>query len=224
MNIGGYMPFSLSDYPGCPAAIVFTQGCNFRCPFCHNDALIEIKAGSIPATEVLSSLVNRRKFLQGVVISGGEPCLQNAIESFCASIKEMGLRVKLDTNGSRPDVLIRLINADYVDYVAMDVKAPPDRYHVLSGVEVHWNTIEESIRVLAASGIPHHFRTTNVTALLSAEDIDEIVGHLPLGSKHILQDFRRELAHDPRLRDQSAQNEVCTSPGQYHETETSCVN
>jgi len=213
MNIGGYLPFSLSDYPGCPAAIVFTQGCNFRCPFCHNNALIEIKAGSIPATEVLSSLANRRKFLQGVVISGGEPCLQNGIEDFCASVKELGLRVKLDTNGSRPDVLIRLINAGCVDYVAMDVKAPPGRYHVLSGIEVNWNTMEESMRALTASGIPHHFRTTNVTPLLSLKDIGEIVGHLPLGSKHVLQEFRRELARDSWLRTRSAQNEVCELPG-----------
>jgi pyruvate formate lyase activating enzyme len=200
MEIGGFEPFSLCDFPSRPAAVVFTQGCNFRCPFCHNGELLALKAGTIPAAEVLDRLAQRRGLLQGVVVSGGEPCLQADLAEFCASVKAMGLAVKLDTNGSRPAVLADLLARRLVDYVAMDVKAPPRLYANLAGAPVEWNLIAESIRILAASGVPHQFRTTVVGPLLGDEDLDEIASLLPPGSRHVRQQSRAELARDSHLR------------------------
>jgi pyruvate formate lyase activating enzyme len=200
MTIGGFMPFSLSDFPGLPAAVVFTQGCNFRCPFCHNGGLLGDKPGAIAVGEILDSLRERRRFVQGVVISGGEPCLQSTLPGFCSAVKDLGLRVKLDTNGSRPVLLERLLRTGWVDYVAMDVKAPPHRYAELAGADVEWRTIRRSMDIIAGSGVQHHFRTTVVTPLLTDRDIDAIRRLLPPGSNHVLQEFRPELALDPALR------------------------
>jgi pyruvate formate lyase activating enzyme len=199
VEIGGFEPFSLCDFPSRPAAVVFTQGCNFRCPFCHNGGLLALKAGSIPTVEVLDRLAGRRGLLQGVVVSGGEPCLQADLAAFCTSVKALGLAVKLDTNGSRPSVLADLLARRLVDYVAMDIKAPPHLYAKLAGVAVEWDLIAESIRILAASGVPHQFRTTVVKPLLNDADLDEIASLLPPGSRHVRQQFRAELARDSRL-------------------------
>ncbi|MEN6575673.1 MAG: anaerobic ribonucleoside-triphosphate reductase activating protein [Phycisphaerales bacterium] len=200
MEIGGFEPFSLCDFPSRPAAVVFTQGCNFRCPFCHNGSLLAMRPGLIPQREILDRLSRRRGLLPGVVVSGGEPCLQSGLAAFCASVKRLRLAVKLDTNGSRPSVLRELLAEGLIDYVAMDVKAPPRLYARLAGVEVDWSVIEESIGVLAACKIPHHFRTTVVPSLLSEKDLEEIVSLLPASAKHVRQDFRADLARDPALR------------------------
>lgn len=203
MEIGGFEPFSLCDFPSRPAAVVFAQGCNFRCPFCHNGGLLALKTGAISSAEVLDRLARRWGRLQGVVVSGGEPCLQPDLAEFCASVKALGLAVKLDTNGSRPSVLADLLSRQLVDYVAMDVKAPPRRYAKLAGVAVKWDLIAESIRILGASGVPHQFRTTMVTPLLSDADLDEIAGLLPPSSRHVRQEFRPDLARDALLRCES---------------------
>jgi pyruvate formate lyase activating enzyme len=200
MQIGGFVPFSLCDFPSRPAAVVFAQGCNFRCPFCHNGGLLAMTNGSIPQAEVLDRLARRRDLLHGVVVSGGEPCLQPDLAAFCASVKALGLAVKLDTNGSRPSVLRDLLTRCLIDYVAMDVKAPPHLYAKLAGVDVEWGVIEDSIRVLAASGVPHQFRTTVVETLLSNEDLEEIASLLPPGAGLVRQEFRPDLARDPLLR------------------------
>jgi len=194
------VPFSLCDFPSRSAAVVFTQGCNFRCPFCHNGGLLAMTDGLIPDAEVLDRLARRRDLLQGVVVSGGEPCLQPDLAAFCASVKALGLAVKLDTNGSRPSVLRELLARHLVDYVAMDVKAPPHLYAKVAGVDVGWGVIEESIRVLAASGVPHQFRTTVVKALLNDDDVEEIASLLPAGDRLVRQEFRPDLARDPSLR------------------------
>lgn len=200
MQIGGYVPLSLCDFPSRPAAVVFSQGCNFRCPFCHNGGLLAMEAGSIPAKEVLDRLARRRGLLEGVVVSGGEPCLQPDLAAFCASVKSLPLAVKLDTNGSRPSVLDDLLARRLVDFVAMDIKAPPRLYAKLAGVDVEWGVIAESIRILAAFDVPHQFRTTVVGPLLSDEDLGEIVSLLPRGARHVRQEFRADLARDPLLR------------------------
>jgi pyruvate formate lyase activating enzyme len=194
------VPFSLCDFPSRPAAVVFAQGCNFRCPFCHNGGLLAMTDGSIPQAEVLDRLARRRDLLHGVVVSGGEPCLQPDLAAFCASVKALGLAVKLDTNGSRPSVLRDLLARRLVDYVAMDVKAPPHLYAKLTGVDVEWNVIEQSIRILAASGVPHQFRTTVVGAFLNNEDLEQIANLLPPNERLVRQEFRPDLARDPSLR------------------------
>jgi len=200
VEIGGFEPFSLCDFPSRPAAVVFSQGCNFRCPFCHNAGLLAMRSGSIPQRDVRERLSRRRGLLSGVVVGGGEPCLQADLAEFCDSVKSLGFAVKLDTNGSRPSVLRELLAQGLVDYVAMDVKAPPHLYATLAGVELDWSVIEESMGVLAASSVPHHFRTTVVPSLLSEGDLDEIVSLLPAGARHVRQKFRADLARDPTLQ------------------------
>jgi pyruvate formate lyase activating enzyme len=203
LKIGGFQAFSLSDYPGNAAAIVFTQGCNFRCPFCHNGSLIpsDVPGGAcIPEQKIVRHLERRRSLLDGVVVTGGEPTIQADLLRFLRLIRGMGYALKLDTNGSRPDVLRRLLDENLVDYIAMDVKAPPDRYDSLTGVSVSMRGVRESIRLIGRSGIRHEFRTTIVRPLLSDRDIMLIREMLPSRSPHILQDFYPEHAYDQTLR------------------------
>lgn len=204
MKIGGYVPVSLCDYPGRVSAVVFTQGCNFRCPFCHNGHLL----ATTPAAdarlweepEVLARLAERRNRLGGVVVSGGEPTLQPDLADFIRRVRSLGLAVKLDTNGSRPQVLADLLAAGLLDYVAMDIKAPWARYTRLTRVSRMAVAVRRSVRILSASGVPHEFRTTRVEALLSAADCAALTEQLPPGSRHKWQIFRPEHALDPALR------------------------
>ncbi len=203
MKIAGLQPVSLCDYPGRVAAVVFTQGCNFCCGFCHNGSLIPLDAAGhalIPQAEVLDFLARRASVLDGVVISGGEPTLQADLADFIAQVRALRMPVKLDTNGSRPDVLRTLLERRLVDFVAMDVKAPPDKYPLLAGVKASIGRIQESIALIAASGIEHEFRTTFVQPLLQALDLEEIRTALPAGSVHRVQPFVPELAADPGLQ------------------------
>ncbi len=203
MNIGGYMPMTLSDYPGHVASVVFTQGCNFRCPFCHNGALIPIhpaRAILMPEDEVLANLEKRKTLLQGVVITGGEPTLQPDLADFSRKIHEFGLKVKLDTNGSRPEMLEALIEEGLLDYVAMDVKAPYGYYDVMSGVPVSESHIRESIRLISESGVDHLFRTTLVPEMLNAEHMRALREMIPVGSFHVEQELQREEILDPKLQ------------------------
>lgn len=204
MRIGGYQPFTLTDYPGRIAAIVFTQGCNFRCPFCHNGALIPYAAAPetlISEGEVLARLAQRRNRLDGVVVTGGEPTLQTRLTEFLYRLKGMGYLVKLDTNGSNPGVLAALIEQELVDYIAMDVKAPLEHYGRLTGVPMRTREIEESIALLTWSGVEHEFRTTFVEPLMTEQDLRAIRAMLPSHARHRVQTFRPELALDPDLRE-----------------------
>lgn len=201
MLIGGFLPLSLCDYPGKMAAVVFTQGCNFRCPYCHNGALLTAHSETaIAVSDVLASLHSRRKFLDGVVISGGEPTLHADLADFLVAVRSMGYAVKLDTNGSRPKVLRDLFDRKLLDFVAMDVKAPLSRYEVLAGIAVETSVICESIDLIAESGVRHQFRTTNVLPLLASEDLAAVRAMIPARSSYSLQSFRSETALDPSLR------------------------
>jgi pyruvate formate lyase activating enzyme len=203
MQIAGFLPFTLSDYPGCAAAMVFTQGCNFQCPFCHNGGLIAAEEANImPEKAVLDRLRKRMGQLRGVVVSGGEPTIQPDLADFLQQLKAMHYQVKLDTNGSRPEVLANLIEQELVDYIAMDVKAPLEQYERLAGVEVAVRELEESIALIAWSGLPHHFRTTHVPTLLSQAQLRDIQAMLPSKSPHVTQTFIPENAWDPQLRNE----------------------
>ncbi len=207
MRFGGFQPFSLSDYPGHVAAIAFAQGCNFRCPFCHNGdllAAIPSEKNLYPESEILRTLERRMGQLEGLVMSGGEPTLQEDLPRFLATVKGLGYRVKLDTNGSRPDVLAQLFAQDLVDYVAMDIKAPLAKYNRLSGVAVDTSAIEESIALITWSKLPHHFRTTAVGPLLSDSDMHAIAAMTPKDSELVVQPFDPENALDPALRTEAA--------------------
>ena len=205
MKIGGLNKFSLSDFPGRVAAVVFTQGCNFRCPYCHNGSLVPRNTQNhslIPEERLLQFLKAHRDQLDGVVISGGEPTIQADLFSFIQRLKAEGFLVKLDTNGSRPHVLHQLLKGKLLDYMAMDIKAPLDIYDRLSGVRTPINRIRESIELIARSNVAHEFRTTVVEPLLSPEDVESIKKLVPPGSAYRLQKFCPEHTLDPLLRKQ----------------------
>ncbi|KAF0189731.1 MAG: pyruvate formate lyase activating [Desulfobulbaceae bacterium] len=191
MQIGGFHPASFNNYPGKVAAVVFTQGCNFCCPFCHNAGLIGFDPSSnFSEQDILARLAQRRGKLTGVVISGGEPTLQRDLLSFCRCLGEMGFAVKIDTNGSMPEMLVELIAAKVVDYIAMDLKAPLSKYDRLAGVATDTKAIRRSASLISESGLPHHFRTTAVESLLSCQDLADIRKLIPAGSSYIVQQFR----------------------------------
>jgi pyruvate formate lyase activating enzyme len=173
MKIGGLQKTSLIDYPGRISAIVFTQGCNFRCPYCHNPELVDpTKYGPVlPEAEVLSFLERRRGKLEAVTVTGGEPTLHADLEEFLQQIKKMGYLVKVDTNGSNPAMLEGLIRGRCVDYLAMDLKGPLHKYRQITNTEVDAAKILRSIELIASSGIDHEFRTTVVRSQLDQEDL-----------------------------------------------------
>ncbi len=193
MQIHGLNKTTLLDYPEHVAATVFTGGCNFRCPFCHNSGLV-LNPGSlnqIPEAEVLAYLHKRKGILEGVCITGGEPTLQPDLAEFIGKIKSMGYLVKLDTNGYRPKVLRDLLNCELLDYIAMDIKACRENYAVAAGVPgLDVAIIAESIEIIKNSGIPYEFRTTVVQGIHNVEEFEEI-GKWLMGSRaYYLQAFR----------------------------------
>lgn len=164
MRIVGLQKMTLLDYPGKVACTVFLGGCNFRCPFCHNGGLLDGDAPEVmTASELLNFLKGRRGLLDGVCITGGEPTLSPQLPQLLTDIKALGFDVKLDTNGSRPKVLKQLVEAQLVDYVAMDVKNCPDRYAATVGLScAPLEDLEESLRFLMKSGVDYELRTTVV--------------------------------------------------------------
>ncbi|HUL23866.1 MAG TPA: anaerobic ribonucleoside-triphosphate reductase activating protein [Thermodesulfobacteriota bacterium] len=189
MLIGGLQRSSLIDYPGMISAVVFTQGCNFRCPYCHNPELVYPDAYRIPIPEndVLLFLERRARLLDGVVISGGEALLQRDLRRFLKRIKAAGYPVKLDTNGSLPDVLSAVIRERLVDYIAMDIKAPFRKYEAVAGAQVDTDAVRESIRIIVESGVKYQFRTTKVNILLDDQDIEEIREYIGNEACHVVQ-------------------------------------
>lgn len=175
MLIAGWQKMTLIDYPDKIASIIFTQGCNLECFYCHNSGLIDNdkKNSEVDETKIFEYLNARRKFIDGVVVTGGEPTLQNDLKLFLNKIKRMGLLVKLDTNGTKPNVLSSLIKEQLVDYVAMDVKAPIDKYHKICGDKLDYSCIRESISIIKKSGIAHEFRTT-LAKMLNVNDVKRI--------------------------------------------------
>ncbi|MDR2198951.1 MAG: anaerobic ribonucleoside-triphosphate reductase activating protein [Deltaproteobacteria bacterium] len=160
MRVGGLVKLSTLDYPGRVSAVVFSQSCNFRCPYCHNPGLVRPFGELLDEAGVVAFLKSRASLLDGVVISGGEPTILEDLASFIKMVKELGFRVKLDTNGSRPGVLASLLEKSLVDYVAMDLKSDPQNYPEALAPASESGGVEESIAVLKKSGLPHEFRTT----------------------------------------------------------------
>lgn len=192
MKIGGIQKTSLLDYPDTISAIIWTIGCNFRCPFCYNKDLVFGRVVTISEEEVLSFLEKRKGMLEGLVISGGEPLLQDDIVSFAEKVKKMGYLIKIDTNGMYPEMLKELIDRKLVDYIAMDVKAPKNKYDSLSGVKVDIKKIEKSIEMIRSSLINYEFKTTFASNLLTREDIVEIAKWLKGSKRFYLQQFNNE--------------------------------
>lgn len=191
MKICGFQKLTLLDYPGKTAATVFLGGCNFRCPFCHNGDLVltHNSMDEIKREEVLNFLSKRKGLLDGVCVTGGEPLLWQDTGDFLKEIKELGFLLKLDTNGYFPDRLKSV--AEYLDYIAMDIKNSPHAYCTTAGLEsLDIREIEESVDFIKTSGIDHEFRTTVVKGLHTEEDMEEIGKWLKGENKYFLQPYR----------------------------------
>ncbi len=175
MKIGGFIKSSMIDFPGKISCVVFTCGCNFCCPFCHNASLIQLvgekEDTGFDAESVLSFLEKRKGLLDGVVITGGEPTLQKDIVAFCKQVKALGFPIKMDTNGSRPYVITELIDSGAVDYLAMDIKALPSRYVPEIAKKIDPSVIYDSIELIMKSGIDYEFRTTCVKPFVDEQMI-----------------------------------------------------
>ncbi|HOH46341.1 MAG TPA: anaerobic ribonucleoside-triphosphate reductase activating protein [Candidatus Cloacimonadota bacterium] len=184
--------FSLLDYPGKLSAIVFTQGCNFRCPYCHNPGLVDPArfSESIPEEEVLDFLKKRVGKLNALTVTGGEPLLQPDLEDFLKAVKELGYLIKLDTNGSFPAQLKSIIDQGLTDYIAMDIKAPLDLYSLVVQVELDSSAIIESMDLIRSSSIPYEFRTTLFDKVLLSEDVERLKLMLKSGDVYYLQECR----------------------------------
>jgi len=192
MVIAGLQKFSLSDFPGVISAIVFTQGCGFRCPYCHNPELVDPSrfAPEIPLNEVRNFLRSRMGQLQGVVVTGGEPTIHTDLPDFLSELKGMSFAVKLDTNGTNPRMLQRLVDDGVVDYIAMDIKAPLALYPEIAGAPFESADLLQSIALIRHSGLPHEFRTTFVESILSVEDLFETARLVKGCQKYAIQRFR----------------------------------
>ncbi len=191
MLIGGFQKVSLIDYPGKMCAIIFTQGCNFRCPYCHNPELVkpELFGKTIPEREIFSFLEGRKEKLDAVEITGGEPTLQSDLLSFIKKVKNKGFLIKLDSNGTNPEVLEKAIKKELVDYLAMDIKAPLEKYRKVVNVDVDIEKIKASIGLIMNSGLDYEFRTTIVKSLLTKDDIIKIGKLIKGADNYFLQKF-----------------------------------
>ncbi|MBO5955822.1 MAG: anaerobic ribonucleoside-triphosphate reductase activating protein [Clostridia bacterium] len=192
MKIGGLMKLTLLDYPGVIACTVFIEGCNFRCPFCHNSGMVFSESpDEIAEDEFFEFLRKRQGVLEGVCVTGGEPLISPEIFGFLEKIKGLGYKVKLDTNGSFPERLKKIVEMNLCDYVAMDIKNSPEKYSITSGNDaVSFETVKQSIEFLKASGIQHEFRTTVVKDFHTKADVAQIAELLGENEKYFIQPFR----------------------------------
>lgn len=191
MKINGFQKMTLLDFPGKVACTIFTAGCNFRCGFCHNAALVTHinDDDSFSEEEILAYLSKRQGLLEGVCITGGEPLMQSGIEEFLRKVKELGYLVKLDTNGSFPKKLKSIVADGLVDYVAMDIKNSREKYNLTADCKVNLADIEESIAFLMSGAVDYEFRTTVVKEYHNAEDIKAIGEWIKGAQKYFLQNF-----------------------------------
>ena len=192
MNFNGFQKLTLLDYPGKVACTLFTAGCNLRCPFCHNASLVtHIDNMNIyKKEEILSYLKKRQGILEGVCISGGEPLLQPDIEEFICEVKELGYKVKLDTNGFYPDKLISLVNKGLIDYVAVDFKNTYKKYPLTTGIEnIDVSPFKKTVEFLLSGKVDYEFRTTLVKGIHETQDIVEIAKTIKGAPRYFLQSF-----------------------------------
>jgi len=203
MQIGGLQKLTLIDFPGRISTTVFLTGCNFRCPFCYSSELVlpeKIKnQPKISEKEFFKFLKERKKLIEGVVLCGGEPTTSKRLIPLIKKIKKMGFSVKLDTNGSDPALLKKLIDKKLIDYVAMDIKAPKEKYSEVAGTKVDVKKIQKSIDILKEGKIDYEFRTTVVPTIHTKEDILKIARWISPAKKYFLQNFRPEKTIDPKF-------------------------
>lgn len=203
MQIGGLQKVTLIDYPGKIACTVFLIGCNFRCPWCYSSELVvpeKIKKQlKITEKDFFEFLKEKKGLLEGVVICGGEPTMQKDLLKFIRKIKKLGYFVKLDTNGSNPEMLKSLIDKKLIDYVAMDIKAPKEKYLEATNIKVDVKKIQKSIDILKAGKVDYEFRSTIVPTLHKKEDILKMAKWIRGAKRYYLQNFRPEKTIDPKF-------------------------
>mgnify|MGYP001806524019 CR=1 FL=1 len=205
MLIGGLEKLTLLDYPNNLAAIIFTQSCNFRCHFCYNPMLVWPRNSEAPdekdkdkgypliqEDDLFLFLQERQGKLDGVVISGGEPTLHADLPEFIQKIKKLGYLVKLDSNGTNPKMLQSLIKDKLIDYIAMDIKAPWEKYEAVVGVTVNLENLQKSVKIIMDSGLPYEFRTTLVPDLHNKEDIKKMGEMIKGANRWYLQKFKAD--------------------------------
>jgi len=204
MFIGGLQKFTMLDYPGKIAAVVFTMGCNFRCPFCHNPEIVDPRLinydNEIKEEEILEFLESRKNSLEGVCITGGEPTLQLGLKEFIRKIKKMGFSIKLDTNASHFSIINDLVENGLVDYWAIDIKTSPPKYKIMTKKNDATENLEKSIDLITNSGSELELRTTVVPGYVNQKDFDDIVDWInginknifPKLSRYSIQNFRPE--------------------------------
>ena len=213
MIIGGLQKFSLLDYPEHLSAIVFTTGCNFRCQYCYNPMLVwpnevgkvenitspeseeVVEKGhpQISENDLFDFLKKRVKKLDAVVITGGEPTLHSDLVEFIEKIRALGFKIKLDTNGTNPQMVNSLLEKNLLDYIAMDIKSSMEKYDLVTGVQPDLNEIQKSIKIIMESGVPYEFRTTMVPDLVDKEDIEKIGEIIKGAPKWYLQQFKQDV-------------------------------
>ena len=205
MLFGGLQKTTLVDYPGKVAATIFTTGCNFRCPYCHNPELVlpELikEQPKITEKEILNFLKEHQKLLEGVCITGGEPTIQPDLINFIKKVKDLGFLVKLDTNGSRPGVLNSLIEGNLIDYVAMDIKAPKQKYELFVEDEKIMENIDKSIELLKQDKVDYEFRTTLAPDILEEQDILAIADWIKFAPRYFLQRFQNSKVLNEKFKD-----------------------
>lgn len=190
INILGIEKSSFIDYPNNICTVIFTGGCNFRCPYCHNSSIVNNEGNKIGEGEIIDFLESRKKFVDALCISGGEPTIQKGLYDFVCKVKKKGFNIKLDTNGTNPDLLEKLIDEKLVDYVAMDIKAPMEKYPLITQVPVVLEDIWKSVDILLENKIDYEFRTTLCKELLGAEDIKTIAEEIKGCNTYVLQNFK----------------------------------
>jgi len=213
MILGGFQRLTLIDYPGKLATTVFTVGCPFRCPFCHNPELVIGTEHSLSAQKKMEKdffnfLETRQGKLDGVCITGGEPTIQPDIIKFIKKIKEMDYAVKLDTNGIRPDIVKKLIDQKLIDYIAMDIKNQPNRYDETAGVKVDIERIKLSLKLIMNSPVPYEFRTTVVPGIHTPDDFVKIAQWIKGAKKYWLQKYEENKILDESLKSKTKNKEI----------------
>jgi len=205
LEIKGFIETSFLDWDGKIVSTLYVAGCNFRCPFCHNAGLIEKpqEYETISLERIEKHLIKHRDFIDGICLTGGEPCLHHdrGLIRFMKRIKANGFMIKLDSNGTRPECLKNALNEKLVDYFAMDIKGPLDeRYDRLTGVKTDLEKIKQSIAIIMGSGVEYEFRTTVVPTLIDVADVKDIVGHIAGADKYVLQQFAPDHSWDESFR------------------------
>tara|TARA_Y100000310_G_scaffold342605_1_gene446506 strand:+ start:782 stop:1474 length:693 start_codon:yes stop_codon:yes gene_type:complete len=199
LPIKGLQKTSLIDYPDLISMIVFLSGCNLNCPYCHNPDLIKKSPPTIKEEDIINYLETKKEWIDGVVISGGEPSIHKELPNFLKKIKQLNFLVKIDTNGTNPALINDLIKNKLVDYIAMDIKAPLNKYNKVTKAKVNSKDIEESIEVIKNSKIDYEFRLTCVPSLIDKNDIENIGKLLKGTKKFYLQQFRNKITLDKKF-------------------------